>query len=107
MSYFNIDTTFVSSDIGVGYKLYQNPGAGLSAIIPTVEAHMINPLNNRSIANVLNGLAPVGFTDQVVITAGVHLGLYDRTYLTLAYGQAVTGSNLFNYEATVQLNVGF
>ena len=37
--------------------VYQCPGGFLTAIIPTIEAHAILPLNNRSVSNAINGLA--------------------------------------------------
>jgi hypothetical protein len=104
----SIDTRFVANDVAVGWRAYQNPQGGLlTAIIPTLEAHVINPINNRGIANLLNGGSEVGAPDLVVITGGVHLGLGDRTFLTLAVGTPVTGPQLFKYEGVVQLNFAF
>jgi hypothetical protein len=104
----DIDTHFVANDIAVGWRAYQNPQGGLlTAIIPTLEAHVITPTNNRGIDSLLNGTAEVGAPDLVVITGGVHLGLGDRTFLTLALGTPVTGPQLFKYEAVVQLNFAY
>ncbi len=42
------DLTLLFNDIGAGYKLYQAEGARfISAIIPTLEAHVTTPLNHR------------------------------------------------------------
>src|SRR5205085_2699999 len=50
------DATIWTNDIGVGYYLYRNPGAGgLTAVIPTIEGHLTTPLNKRGIDNVLVG----------------------------------------------------
>ncbi|MBY0232862.1 MAG: hypothetical protein K2W96_26570, partial [Gemmataceae bacterium] len=101
------DATLWSNDIGVGYRLYQDRNAALSAIIPTLEAHLLTPLSKRGADRVLNGTALVGVPDQLILTAGVHFGLYDRAFLTLGAATPVTGPRLFNVEGIVQLNVAF
>lgn len=103
----SIDTHIIANDIGIGWRLYQSPGAGLSAVIPTIEAHLLTPLNNQGIGPVLNGTAEIGTPHQLVMTVGVHLGLGDRTWLTLAAGAPITGPKLYNWEGTILLNFAY
>jgi hypothetical protein len=99
------DACLLSTDIGLGYRLYTNSNGGLlTAVVPTVEAHLLTPLSKRGVGDVINGSALVGIPDQLVLTGGVHLGLWDRAWLTLAAAAPVTGPRLFDFEGVVQFN---
>src|SRR5262249_18265039 len=61
------DVTLLFNDVGVGYDLYRGPATSLvSGVIPTLEAHVTTPLNNRGDS------ALVRVPDLVVLTAGSH-----------------------------------
>ncbi|MBV9126141.1 MAG: hypothetical protein JO112_22555, partial [Planctomycetes bacterium] len=46
------DVTFLLNDVGVGYWLYRGgPDQFLAAVVPTVEAHVLTPLNHRDNVN--------------------------------------------------------
>jgi hypothetical protein len=99
------DASFVSNDLGVGYRLYQCCGDQLiTQVIPTVEAHLVDPINH---AGLNNPGALLGFTDQVSITAGTHFGLWNRAFLTLAGVVPVSGPRPFAGEFVAQLNWRF
>ncbi|MGL4552448.1 MAG: hypothetical protein ACRC33_14815, partial [Gemmataceae bacterium] len=103
------DTTFLGNDVGVGYRIYENYGGEslLTSITPTVELHLITPLNNRGLAPLLRGERDNGQPDMLSLTGGFHFGLGERTFLTIAGNVPLTGPNLYNFEGVLQLNVGF
>lgn len=101
------DVGLLANDIGIGYKLYHNPHGTLTAIIPTLEAHLLTPLRNRGVSPVNDGTRQVGAPDMLTLTGGVHLGIGERAYLTLGFGAPITGNKLFDYEGVIQFNVGF
>jgi hypothetical protein len=104
------DIAFWSNDFGLGFKLYQredNSGGGLRAIIPTLEAHLLTPLNHNGVSGVLNGTSLLGLSDQLILTAGVHLGVGERAWLTIGMATPVTGPRQFEWEGVVQLNYAF
>ena len=45
--------------------------------------------------------------DLVVLTAGLHFGVFQRATLTFGAATPVTGPRLFDIEAIVQFNVRF
>jgi hypothetical protein len=93
------DVTLLFNDIGIGYALYRGPaGQLISAVGPTVEAHVSTPLNNRGAG------ALVTLPDLVVLTEGVHFDLYGMSRLTLGVAEPVTGPRVFDVEAIVQFN---
>lgn len=62
---------------------------------------MNTPLTHRSADD------PERRRDSVDLTAGVHLELGERTWLSLAAATPVTGPRLFDAEALVRLNWRF
>jgi hypothetical protein len=87
--------SFVSNDIGFGYRLQNAP------VIPTFEVHINDPLNHQgSLAT------PFGFVDSVVLTGGLHT-LIGNSVLTFALTTPVTGPRLYSVEAIAQLNWRF
>jgi hypothetical protein len=97
------DATVLFNDIGIGCWLYRSNGDGfLNAIVPTFEAHINTPLNNRGTDH-----SPLGFPDFVVLTGGVHFGLCRSSVLTLGMATPVTGPQPFDVEAIAQFNFRF
>ena len=87
--------TFVANDIGVGYRPESLP------VIPTFEVHINDGLNHQgSLAT------PIGFTDSVILTGGVHI-LLGRSDLTLGVATPVVGPLLYSVEAIAQFNWRF
>jgi hypothetical protein len=91
--------TLFTNDIGVGYRVYHNCDGALSDIIPTIEGHLTAPINHRGTDT---GVA--GFPDIYDITAGFHIGLFNRAYLTLASSIPITGPRPYDFELLAQLN---
>jgi hypothetical protein len=90
------------NDVAVGYWLYRGTSTStISAIIPTLEAHITTPLNHR------NPNDPIIVPDFVALTAGVHIGFLNRAMLTLGATTGVTGPRLFPIEAVAQFNYRF
>lgn len=97
------DVTFLSNDVGLCYRAYQgSEGAFLSAIIPTFEAHVFTPLNNRAVDSSLRAF------DTVVMTTGAYFGFAgNRVWLTTAAAFSCTGPRPFDVEYVAQLNWRF
>jgi hypothetical protein len=99
------DASFMFFDLGLGYRLYQacDDNHVLTQVLPTVEFHSTIPLNH----NGLDSGGDIVITNQFVMTAGVHIGLWNCTYLTVAGAIPVAGPRLFNYEILTSLNIRF
>jgi hypothetical protein len=95
------DVTFMTNDIGVGYRAYTASGQTISALIPTLEAHVTTPFNHR------NSDALVRVPDQVTFTGGLHVGICCRAFLTLGCAVPVTGPKPFDVEGIAQFNLSF
>lgn len=95
------DVVLLSNDVGVGYFLYQKDcGArGLTAVVPTVEAHVTTPLNHRGVL-ALNDKA--GTPDLVDLTAGVNFEYRDHSTLGVGFAIPVTGPRPFDFEILAQ-----
>ncbi len=100
------DVTLLFNDVGVSAWLYisDNPGRLLSFVVPTFEAHITTPLNHRG---GFDGTNPIVVPDVVVLTGGVHLGLFRRATLTFGAGVPVTGPSPYSIEAYTQFNVRY
>jgi hypothetical protein len=100
------DVTLLHNDIGVGYFLYRSPSACrlLTAVIPTFEAHVNDPLNHRGAFNFAD---PAGTADWVDLTSGVTFEFRRRATLAVALVTPVTGPKPFDFEVLAQLNVRF
>ena len=96
------DVTLLFNDIGVNYWLYRNNSNRiLNFIVPMAEVHVTTPLDHRD-AN-----SAVYVPDIVVLTGGVHFGLFRNTTLSLGVATPVTGPRVYNVEGFVQLNWRF
>jgi hypothetical protein len=95
------DVTLLTTDVGLGYFLARNrsDGAFLTAVIPTVEAHLNNPLSHRGAFN-----EPFGVPDWMDLTQGVILEFNRHSQLTVGVAEAVTGPRPYAVEGIVQFN---
>ena len=66
--------------------------------MPIFETHVTTSLTERS------ECGPLFVPDVVILTGGVHLGLYRNGLLTLGVAGPVTGPTPFSIEAFMQLN---
>jgi hypothetical protein len=96
------DVTLLFNDLGVNYWLYRgSPDRPLSSVVPTIEAHLTTPLNHR------NFDGPIVVRDTLILTGGVHLGMFRSSTLSLGVATPVTGTHLFNVETFLQFNWRF
>lgn len=100
------DVTLLYNDFGIGYEVFRSnaPNAFLTAVIPTFEVHVNNPLSHRDYLNVQD---PVAMPDVVDLTSGVNFQLMKNSYLTFGVVTPVTGPRPFNIEALLLLNIRF
>jgi hypothetical protein len=100
------DVTLYYNDIGIGYFLYQAPTKHsiLTAVAPTFEVHINDPLNHRG---ALRNFDPAGTQDIVALTSGVNTLFGTRSLLSAALVTPVTGPKPFDLEVVVLLNVYF
>jgi hypothetical protein len=100
------DVTLLHNDFGLGYVLYRSCecDALLTAIVPTFEVHVNNPLNHRGAFDV-DDLA--GTPDWVSLTMGPTFEFNRRSTLALAFNTPVTGPRPYDYEVLVQFNWRF
>jgi hypothetical protein len=95
------DTLLWTNSLATGYWLYRNADSNwLNGIIPTVEFHLHNPLNNR------NSAGMIYVPDELNVTSGVHFQL-PRATLTGAISVPLLGPRPFNTEVIVNLNFWF
>lgn len=101
------DVTMFYSDIGVGYFLLRRPQCSdsiLTAVVPTFEVHVNNPLNHRG---AFNGADLVGTADVVNLTSGITFEINHRSTFTVGLVVPVTGPKPFDVEALAQVNWSF
>ncbi len=98
------DATLLFNDIGLGYWAYRNPDPTefFRGIVPTIEAHLLDPLSHRGSQSL-----PVGLPDYLTFTGGVNFVFGTNSTLGFALGTPVTGPRPYNYEGTVALNIRF
>jgi hypothetical protein len=96
------DVTFWSNDLGIGYNAYCNSGAIVSSITPTVEGHLITPLNH-----VGSDTDPIGLPYIFDVTFGTRIGIRDHASLGVGVCVPLTGPKPFDIEALVQFNWRF
>lgn len=88
------DVTFLSNDTGVGYRLSD-------MFVPTFETHINVAFNHQG-----QDKAPIGFSDSVILTSGLHT-LLGRSTLTVGVAVPVVGPRQFDVEAVAQFNFRF
>ena len=98
------DITIMFNDVSIDYWLYRgSPNQFLSAVVPTLEAHLTTPLNHRGASD--NNLLFI--PDVLVLTSGAHFGLYGNTTVSVGAAVPVTGPSVFAIEGFVQFNWRF
>jgi len=85
------------NDLGIGYW-WQRNGRFLTAIVPTIEAHVTTPMNHRSDTD------PERRRDTVDLTAGTNFVFRNRTSVGVAVGAPVTGPRPFAVEGLLNFN---
>jgi hypothetical protein len=100
------DVTILYNDVGLGYYLLRgtHTDAILTAVVPTVEAHVNTPLNHRDEYNLFD---PTGTPDILNITSGINFEFYRRAVLTFGFVTPVTGPRPFDFETVLLLNLRF
>jgi hypothetical protein len=97
------DVTLLFNDVGVGYFLYRADACDciLTTVAPTLEVHVLTPLNHRG------GFDPAHTPDLVDCTAGVNFELAHKTRLAVGVATPLTGPRPYDFEVLVQLRCRF
>ena len=97
------------TDVGVGYWWYRNPEARLlTALVPTFEIHIANPLRQPdSAVETIGILDTLRLNNVLDLTVGTTLEFGRRTTLGLGLVVPVTGPRPFDVELLAQLNYRF
>lgn len=95
------DVIIAFNDIGIGYSLFGNRQRFLSAVLPTFEAHVNTPVNQREAG------VPYRYQDLVDLTLGVSFILNQRSSVGVAAATPVTGPRLFDIEGLANFNWRF
>jgi hypothetical protein len=100
------DVSLIYNDIGIGYFLIRDkdPHAFLTALAPTFELHVNNPVNHR---DWFNQFDIAGSPDIVNLTYGLNFGFRDAAVLSAGFVTPVTSPKPFDTEAVLMLNVYF
>jgi hypothetical protein len=100
------DVTLLHNDVQVGYVLHRctDQDAWLTAVMPSFEVHVNDPLNHRGATNPAD---PVGTPDWVDLTAGVTFELCRTSTVAVGFVTPVTGPKPYDFEVLAQLNVRF
>ena len=100
------DVSMIYNDVGVGYYVFRNLDARqlLTAVAPTFEVHVNNPMNHR---DVFNKLDIAGTPDVVNFTYGVNFEFHRRSLVTFALVTPVTSPKPFESEALLLFNFKF
>jgi hypothetical protein len=98
------DVIFMFNDWGVGYFVFRNrPSSFITALAPTIEVHVNNPLNHRHPSND----CMFGLPDWVDLTGGFTVEFNRRATLAVGISAPVTGPKPYALEAITQLNIRF
>ncbi len=100
------DVTTIYNDVAVGYYLLRDPDSRswLTAVAPTFELHVNNPLNHR---DPFNRTDLAGTPDSVDLTFGLNFGIRNTAVLTAAFVTPVASPKPFDAEALLMLNIYF
>jgi hypothetical protein len=97
------DATLWFNDIGLGYWLMRNNCDSLiTGIAPTLEAHILTPLNHRGVDNF-----GVGVPDWVVLCGGVNVVLHGGSSVGVCLAAPVTNPRPYDVQALVTFNFRF
>ena len=97
------DTTFLEGTFALGYWLYRCDAGSkcLRSIVPTFELQVATPLDNR------DPESSIYYPDLVSFTAGVHVGLFRQSTLTVGAMTPVTGPRPYDIGAVAQFDMRF
>jgi hypothetical protein len=96
------DVTLLFNDVSVNWWLIRREDdRPLSFVVATLECHVTTPLNHRGLEE------PIVVPDLVVLTAGLHVGLFRNTIFTVGMATPVSGPRVFGHEAFFQFNRRF
>jgi hypothetical protein len=100
------DVTMVYNDIGIGYYAYLSATreALLTALVPTFEIHINDPLTHGDFRNLFD---PTGTPDVVNLTYGINAVVRQNGVCTFGVVTPVTGPRPFSYELIALLNWRF
>jgi hypothetical protein len=100
------DVTMVYNDIGIGYYAYVNPRpqALLTALVPTFEVHVNDPLTHGDFNNPFD---LTGTPDVVNLTYGINALVGQSGVFTFGVVTPVTGPHPFGYEVLALINWRF
>jgi hypothetical protein len=98
------DVSLIYNDLAIGYFLMRNQDsrAWLTALAPTFELHVNNPLNHR---DPFNRFDLAGSPDSVDLTFGLNFGIKNSAVLTAAFVTPVASPKPFDSEAVLMLNI--
>ncbi len=98
------DTSMIYNDLGVGYYVFRSRDSRdwLTALAPTFELHVNNPLNHR---DPFNRFDLAGSPDSVDLTFGLNFGIKNSAVLTAAFVTSVASPKPFDSEAMLMLNI--
>ena len=94
----------IYNDLAVGYFVIRNQDSNqwLTALAPTFELHVNNPLNHR---DPFNRFDLAGSPDTVDLTFGLNFGIKNTAVLTAAFVTPVSSPKPFDSEAILMLNI--
>ncbi len=100
------DVSIIYNDVGIGYflKRSQDPREFITAIAPTFEIHVDNPINHR---DVYNRFDIAGSPDLLDLTFGFNIEFRRTAVLTFAFVTPVTSPKPFDSEAAILFNFYF
>jgi hypothetical protein len=108
------DVSLFFNDVQFGYFVFRDRESDrfLTAIIPTFEAHISDPINHRGVKSpdpfkTNFQYDPYGTPDTVNLTYGINFEIRRNSLLTLAFAEPVTSYKPFAYEAFVLFNYRF
>jgi hypothetical protein len=98
------DVTFMSNDIGLGYRLYQSNCRDqlIQYVTPTLEAHLNTPFNHRGSLS-----QPIGLQDIFDLTYAASIGIGKSSNLGIGIVTPLTGPKPFDFEGQVYFNWRF
>jgi hypothetical protein len=98
------DVTLIYNDIAVGYFVFRDLDSSgwLTAIAPTFELHVNNPIDHR---DPFSRTDLAGSPDTVDLTFGLNFGIKNTAVLTAAFVAPVASPKPFDSEAVLMLNI--
>jgi hypothetical protein len=99
------DVMLAYNDLALGYYLLRDRDSeSITAVVPTVEAHINTPLNHRAAYSLRD---PSGTADSVNVTTGLNVEVRRNSLFTFGVVTPTTGPRPFNVEAVALFNYRF